>query len=307
MRIYKIIIFSLDNKDMSEIRKITKKILGKKLTKSGKKILGKYVKTTKEFKINQKLNHACIYTNYGIKMYLDPNDTIVSKSLNLNLIWEKEETEFLRNVVKEGMNVVDIGANIGYFSLLFSKWVGDKGKVYSFEPDPFNFDLLLKNSHANRSENISCFQKAISNHNDHASLFLSKKNKGDHRIFDFYVYEDDDNRKSIDVECVKLDSILPSDEKIDFIKMDIQGSEYLALEGMNNSITKNPNIQLLTEFWPYAIEKSGHSPKDFIEQLRQFGFHVFVFDNNTLINLQQNDPIIQDYDKFSFVNLICRK
>ena len=150
-------------------------------------------------------------------MYLDPNDTIVSRSLSLDLIWEKEESEFLRNIIKEGMNVVDIGANIGYFSLLFSKWVGDKGKVYSIEPDPFNFDLLSKNILINQAENIISFQNALSNHNGHASLFLSEKNKGDHRIFDFYVFEDDDKRKTIDVESVTLDSIL-NDEKLELSK-----------------------------------------------------------------------------------------
>jgi len=267
----------------------------------------KLLKMSYEFKIKQKLVHPCIYTIYGTKMYLDPNDTIVSNLLYFDLIWEKEESEFFRNNIKEGMNVLDIGANIGYFSLLFSKWIGDKGKVYSFEPDPINFDFLLKNIHANRAGNISCFQKAVSNCNGNVSLFLSEKNKGDHRIFDFYVFEDDNNRKSIDVECVTLDSILPADEKIDFIKMDIQGAEYLALEGMSDTLDKNPNIQLLTEFWPYAIEESGHSPKEFIEKLRQFGFEIFVFDNNKLINLRQNDPIIHDYDKFRFVNLVCKK
>lgn len=262
--------------------------------------------SSEEYKINQRLNHACIYTIYGTKMYLDPNDAILSKDLNSNLIWEKEESEFFRNNIKEGMNVLDIGANIGYFSLLFSKWVGEKGKVFSFEPDPFNFNLLSKNIHANRAGNIFSFQKAISNHNGSVSLFLSEKNKGDHRIFDFHVFEDDNNRKSVNVECAKLDSILPADEKIDFIKMDVQGAEYLALEGMSDTIARNPNIQLLTEFWPYAIEESGHSPKEFIEKLRQFGFEIFVFDNNKLINLRQTDPIIHDYDKFRFVNLICK-
>ena len=259
-----------------------------------------------EFRKNQKIKHACIYTKYGIKMYLHPVDIHISKSLNLNLIWEKEETEFFKNTIKKGMNIVDIGSNIGYFSLLFSKLVGQKGKIYSIEPDPINFKLLLKNIQANRAENVILFQKAVSNHNGHATLFLSEKNKGDHRIFDFHVFEDDTNRKSIDVECFKLDSLLSDSKKIDIIKMDIQGAEYLAIEGMNNIITKNPNIQLLTEFWPYGIEKSGHSPKEFIEQLTKIGFGIFIIKNNKLICFE-NEPLIENYGIKEHCNLICKK
>ena len=261
--------------------------------------------SSEEYKINQRLNHACIYTVYGTKMYLDPTDTVVSKSLNSNLIWEKEESEFFKNIIKEGMNVVDIGANIGYFTLLFSKWIGNKGKVYSFEPDPSNFEILSKNICANRSKNVTAFQKALSNNDGKLSLFLCEKNKGDHRIFDFYAFEDDDKRKKIDVESVTLDSVL-SDKKIEVIKMDVQGAEYLVLEGMKETINKNSNLYLLTEFWPYAIEKSGHSPKDFIEVLRKMKFEISIIKNNKIISLE-SDPLIEDYEIDEFYTLICKK
>lgn len=263
--------------------------------------------SSEEFKALQREKHACIYTIYGTKMYLNPDDSVISKFLNLHLYWEKEESEFFKNQINDGMKVVDIGANIGYFTLLFSKWVGQNGKVYSFEPELSNFDLLKKNINANNFSNIIFHKKAISNYDGDVSLYLSEKNIGDHRLFNFQALNDNYSRKSIKVECSKLDSIISEKDKIDLIKMDIQGAEFLALDGMQETLNKNRDILLLTEFWPYAIEKSGHSPEEFLEKLKQFSFEIFVFDNNKLIPLQQDNPIIQDYDKFEFVNLICKK
>ena len=90
------------------------------------------------------------------------------------------------------------------------------------------------------------------------------------------------------------------------IKMDIQGAEYLAIEGMKNIITKNPKIQLLTEFWPYGIEKSGHSPKEFIKQLTKMGFEIFIIKNNAMIPFE-NDPLIENYEIKEHCNIICKK
>ena len=78
---------------------------------------------------------------------------------------------------------------------------------------------------------------------------------------------------------MKLDSVL-ADKKIEVIKMDVQGAEYLVLQGMKETINKNSNLYLLTEFWPYAIKKSGHSPEKFIEQLRKMGFEISIIKNN---------------------------
>ena len=70
--------------------------------------------------------------------------------------------------------------------------------------------------------------------------------------------------------------------------MDVQGAEYLVLEGMRKTINRNSNLYLLTEFWPYAIEKSGHSPKEFIEQLMKIGFKLFIIKNNKIISLESD-------------------
>lgn len=77
----------------------------------------------------------------GCKMYLDPNDTF---NLSINDVYGDFETNIMKNYIKEGDIVIDVGANIGYFTLLFSKLVGENGKVFAFEPESKNFELLKK-------------------------------------------------------------------------------------------------------------------------------------------------------------------
>jgi len=155
----------------------------------------KLLKQSREYKLlNQKIPESVV-TIYDIKLFLDKNDMMVSKSIALDKFWEREETDLLEKFIDEGMCVVDVGSHIGYYTTLFAKWVGRSGKVISIEPDPFNFQLLLKNIKTNQFSNVSVFQKALSNNNEKAILFQSVSNKGDHRIIDFQAYDTDSQKK----------------------------------------------------------------------------------------------------------------
>ena len=101
----------------------------------------------------------------GSKMYIDINN----ESLNMqqtfqgyasNLIHEKTTTELFKQAVKEGDTVVDLGANIGYFSLLAARIVRERGRVFAFEPEPKNYSYLVKNIKLNNYDNIEALQKA---------------------------------------------------------------------------------------------------------------------------------------------------
>jgi len=87
-------------------------------------------------------------------MYIDSRDTTVGTSLLKWGFFEKYETKLFKKSIKRGMVVLDIGANIGYYTLLAARLVGDEGKVFAFEPDPYNYSLLRKNIEANRYNNV---------------------------------------------------------------------------------------------------------------------------------------------------------
>ena len=119
----------------------------------------------------------------GLKMYLDPTDEVMTPTILVIGNWETAETSWFLRIVKPGDTVVDAGANTGYYTLIGSRLVGDKGKVYAFEPEPANFELLQKNVRLNGLSNVVLERKALSNRNGTLKLFIADKNKGDHRIY----------------------------------------------------------------------------------------------------------------------------
>ena len=206
------------------------------------------------------------YRILGMKLYLDDLDSL---DLAIHRIHEPEETHILESLVKEGMSVVDIGANIGYYSVLFSRWAGPTGHVYAFEPDPDNFRVLERNISLNQSRNITAERMAVSDSNEPIKLFISEESRGDHRSF-----ESDESRASVEVPATTLDSYLKG-KRVDLIKMDIQGAEAIALEGMRETLQKNPGLVIVTEYWPYGIQSSGHDPVKLAERLAEtFDFYV---------------------------------
>ncbi len=209
------------------------------------------------------------------KMYIDKNDRVVSLALLLNGTWEEFETEvFKKNLKKEDV-VLDIGANIGYHTLIAAEIVGKTGRVYAFEPDPKNFEILKRNVEVNGYKNVTLVNKALSDTNGVGKLFLSEEgNHGDFRIFG-----SSDNRQSIEIDLITLDSFFGNHiPKIGVIKMDVQGAEALVLRGASKVLKANKRLKVFTEFWPKALRLSGSSAKEYSSVLVKNGFKIYEID-----------------------------
>ncbi|OUD15003.1 FkbM family methyltransferase [Thioflexithrix psekupsensis] len=236
-----------------------------------------------------------IHLVQGHKMYLDDKD-----SLNLAQfgVYEADEVAVVRSHVRPGDTVLDIGANIGYYSLIFAQLVGEKGKVYAFEPDPSNFALLCQNIALNGYSNIEPINKAVNNHNGLITLHLCDDNRGMHRVYSSVCC----GEEQVTVESVCLDDFFAEFKgNIDFIKMDIEGAEYTAIQGMQQLLLRYPNIKLLTEFSPGALCEYGIEPQDFIDLLLKYHFKLqwvtsSLVDIN-LAQLKQELPIISTVTK----------
>lgn len=204
----------------------------------------------------------------GHVMYLDQDD---SMGLAVKGEYEPFETQIIMENIKPGQIVLDVGANIGYFTLIFARLTGETGKVYAFEPDPSSFDLLQRNISANGYQNVILESKAVSNITSQAYLLKDKFNNLDHRI----VQEPDDGA-GVMVKTIRLDEYLHSlPRPVDFVKLDIQGSEALAIEGMRQLLARSPDVMILTEFWPKGLEESGIGSEDYLNTLASMGFSFF--------------------------------
>lgn len=240
------------------------------------------------------------------KMYIDKNDRVVSTKLLLDGVWEEYETELFKKNIKYGDVVVDIGANIGYHTLIAAELVGKKGHVYAFEPDTNNFQLLSKNVRENKYKNVTLINKALSNKKGKSKLFLSNEdNYGDLRIFD-----SNDNRRSVTINQITLDSYFKKKQKINLIKMDVQGAEGLVLKGATSLLRRNKKLLLFTEFWPKALLMSGVSATDYLDLLKDNKFQLFEI--NDLIKKTQKVTVrslLNRYPEDSMYNadLFCVK
>jgi FkbM family methyltransferase len=244
---------------------------------------------------NLKTNTASVL---GHTMYLDDLDTL---NLSVYGIYEEFETNLIKQEVKKGDVILDIGANIGYYTLIFAKLVGESGKVYAFEPDPTNFALLKKNIEANGYNNVVLIQKAVSNKSEKIKLYISKENRGDHRIYPSY-----ESRQTVEIECVRIDDYnIP---KVDFIKMDIQGSELGAIQGMENLLNLNQPLTLITELWPFAMKKFGTDAREYINLLENHRFQYTEIDEKAnLLKAITKEEILSKYtpDNHFDTNLFC--
>lgn len=236
----------------------------------------------------------------GRKMHLDPNDSL-RLSLKEYAIFDIKLTD---KEIKKGDTIIDLGANIGFWTLYFAQKVGKTGKVFAFEPEPTNLELLQKNVKENNFENIIIENKAVSHSNNKLKLFLSYE-ANDHRI-----YDPGDNRKSIEIESIRLDDYFKSDEKIDFIKSNIQGADFFAIKGMPNLIQRSKKLKIMIEFYPELLREFNADPGEFLTTLQDFGFKLYDVDSlkNEVILMTKDDLLLRyDSGNLSGTMLFCSR
>ena len=232
--------------------------------------------------------HRNILDIQGSKMFINVNDKAYNmketfEGYAAHLVHEPATTDLFEKVVRPGDVVLDLGANIGYFTLLAAKNVGPSGKVFSFEPETKNFSYLKKNIELNNYNHVQPNQKAVSNKNGTTKLFICDYDSGHHTInqhegIEKYSHGRTDKESSIDIETIVLDDYLrDKTNKVDVIKMDVEGAEMLALLGLDQTIKNNSSLKMFIEFFPLLIEEMGSSPKEFIRKLLEdYGFSMFV-------------------------------
>jgi FkbM family methyltransferase len=184
------------------------------------------------------------------------DDTIMRPFLERDSVWSPGLTRLVRSSLRRGMRFVDIGAHVGYFTVLAGKLVGPGGVVWAFEPHPRNFALLLANVQRNGIGNARCFPLAVGAATGPAELFEAPGNSGDHRLYASY----DEERHAVPVEAVALDDVHEIRRPVDFVKVDVQGVEEAALRGMRDLLEASPEATVVVEYWPYGIARAGGDP-----------------------------------------------
>lgn len=239
---------------------------------------------------------------YGV-LYLNPDDAVVSGALSLG-VYEPYQVSLFAETITPSMTVVDIGANIGLYSILAGNRVGSEGHVFAFEPEPRNMAFLKKNISANAlTTTVEPVQAALADREGESVLHLHRTNKGRHSLVD---YQETD--ASITVRTTTLDSFFRAHkiDRVDIIKIDVEGAEGFVLDGMRETLRLHrPGI--FFEFFPLALKASGHDPKRILETFTNLGYTLYeIHEQKKMIEQIRNvDTLIRQHAHENPANIWC--
>jgi FkbM family methyltransferase len=232
-----------------------------------------------------------------LKMKLDLDEWIQQQIYFLGC-FDPVGIRFIKNQLYEGEIFVDIGANVGLYSLVASRLVGKSGKVIAFEPASKSFLRLLKNISLNGITNIIPERLAVIDKSTRADLYISgSQNMGMSSIY----HHDSETGISEKVEAISLDDYIEKKgiSRISLIKIDIEGSEFLALKGMQKVLTIiRPKI--LVELKEETLKNSGYTEKDVISFLEKAGYSRFIIEEKGNISNDLNRQV-KDYYNYVFL------
>lgn len=214
------------------------------------------------------------------------SDELLYKIIKDNGVFEKEEISWLDKNVSSGMVCINVGANIGYHTMILSYLVGNNGAVYSFEPSSINFEILKKNIQSKKMNNVLLSQYAVGDKNGSIDIFINEKNPGDTRCFDPREVVDRYTKNYIDhgfsnkipketVNLIKLDDFI--EERVDLLFLDTQGYDIFALRGAEQ-IIKRDKPMICFELVPDWLNCLNIDWKSFIKSYSDYGYSISMID-----------------------------
>jgi len=204
-------------------------------------------------------------------------DQTISRRIREAGIWEPYETSLLLSMLQPGDVFVDVGANIGYFSVLAACVVGEGGAVFAFEPDPDNVCLLRANVALNGfQQQVVTVEAGLADSCRDGQLFLSEDNLGDHQI-----YASGESRVSLPVTLYNGSRYLGDKlQRLDVLKVDTQGSEYEVMAGLLPLLLQLPSMpRIIIELTPWSLRQAGASGRALIELLASLGQPLWIIDH----------------------------
>jgi FkbM family methyltransferase len=224
---------------------------------------------------------------HGSYMMIDLRNDGISKTLWVFRTRENLDVELVKKELRPGMNILEVGANIGYYLFLELKAMKGKGRIFAFEPDPRNVNMLKKSIPKNDKEKIVEFHPCgVSDKDGENTFHIADKSN----LSTFTGNSTLEKSKKITVKTIRIDNFKNINVPINFVRMDIEGYEFEAISGMMETLARSPKVKMLIELHPkfygkernfssvilklfemgfkvkYAISAEFHSPKEIINK-----------------------------------------
>jgi FkbM family methyltransferase len=225
------------------------------------------------------------------KIYAMKSDAEVGRGIIQSQAYEPHVTNILTEILNSGDVFLDLGANIGYFSLLAATIVQVSGKVISFEPNTQNLQLFYASILENKLKNIIVYPFAVSD----SARIMKLTSFGSNGFLEI---PQSSFANTQFLQSVTVDELLQNEERFDVVKMDIEGYEPLALRGMDKIIKKHKPI-ILTEFNPWHIkQRTQIEPQAYLKQLARYGYDLYIIEPSGCSTLAPNtDSVMNSWGK----------
>lgn len=184
---------------------------------------------------------------------------------------DRRERAVVRRYAKPGMTVADVGANLGSYAQLFLDRIGPEGQIHLFEPTDKSFLYLEKKFSA--EPRVILNKLAVAGHTGEVAFYESPIQNTENRTWPAPGMRLSPDRMT---KCIRLDDYFKPGTRVDFIKIDIEGFEFDAFQGMKRVLTENLNICVLTEYWPYGMSFAGREPRLFLKLFEEMGFKIYL-------------------------------
>ena len=228
------------------------------------------------------------YRGNRFAIIVDPKNGFVDRTIYITETWDERVGDALCRFLKKGSVFVDVGTNIGFFSLLASRIVSEEGKVFSFEPIPHCVEQVKKSVSVNKDiHNITIFPFACGVEEGSSKIYLHSSNVGGSSLSSkIGKSATSAPEKELNVRIAKMDSVLGREDHIDVIKIDVEGMEFAVLRGAENMLKKHRPI-LVIEYSPFFYEQIEHGMSEaFVDFIREHRYVFFDIWKNKIIDIE---------------------
>jgi len=253
--------------------------------------LAAYFRQSREFVTGRKVRGLELLKLDDFELYVQEHDWDIGENLIETKLYEPHVTAFLKEHLQEGMTFVDVGANIGFFTLTGATKVGKTGKVIAVECNPRNCELIYMSLHQNGFDQVTVYPFAVGDTQKLMSFSWGFSNG-------FVTELGQDEEAAFIVQAVTLDSLLKNESRVDVIKMDIEGSEPKAWQGMQETIAKHQPV-LLMEFFPALQERvSATKADELLDRIFACGYRAGVLRRDQeMVTTTSTSEVIAEWEK----------
>lgn len=232
---------------------------------------------------------------------LDPanrHHSILLTHLQHSTCYDEEVAWLLLRALKPGDFAVDVGANLGFFTLMMSQLVGEDGAVTAIEPDPDNLIQLRKHIESNGAGNVTVLTQPLWNVPDVKQFYINADDQGGSALWPQDRWWENTktklNPKSIRMSTMMLDHALLNDVCPKVIKLDTEGAEQAILEGGQHLLICAPDY-IAVELNPFGMQQLGYNTVDFRKFMRKFGYDLFFLNPGDRLPTYVPDDVVVGY------------